>query len=123
SGREGRLAFGGGFSFFTEIKVVTRRFRTLHALPGALAYGAISQSRRNHERFLGTANDHIHAPSVHVEVSGAETGDCVDDEQRVRGVVHGLRDTFNIVAHAGGTFCRLHVNDAYIGRELVPDFV
>ena len=81
--RVGRFSLGGSLALFAEVEVVARRLGRLHALPGALAHRAISQPRRNHQRFLRSADDDVDAPAIHIEVGGAQAGDGVHHQQGV----------------------------------------
>ncbi len=84
---------------------------------------AIGEAGRNHQRLLRAADDDVNSPAVHVEMGCTQTGDSVDHQQSVWGLMHELRDGLDVVAHAGGTFRRLHVDDADIRRELLADFI
>src|SRR5579883_1659506 len=119
-----RLALGGRFALFAQVKVIARGPRGFHALPGALAHRAVGQAGGNHERFLRSADDEVHSPAIDVEVRGAESGDGVDHEQSVvSGCANEFRDSFHVVAGASRSLSGLHVDGAHAGSEARFDFV
>ena len=103
-----RFALGLRLALLAQIEVEARLLGRLHALPGALAHAEIGESGRNHDRFLRAADEDIDAPIVHLEMSGAEAGDGVDDKQRVGAFEQG-GDGLHVVTRAGGSLGGLHV--------------
>ncbi len=121
-GRVGAFALGGRLALLAQIEVVARLSAGLHASPGALAGRQVGKARRNHQRLLRAADDDVNAIAVHVECGGAESGDGVDDEQRV-GSLHQLCQRRHIVAHAGGGFRGLHKDGLHVGSKQGLDFL
>ena len=73
---------------------------------------------------MRTADDDVDAPAVHIEVGRAQPGDGIHHQQRFVALgADQFRNPLHIMPRAGGTLCRLHVNRAHIGRQLLADFI
>ncbi len=71
---------------------------------------------------MRAADQHVNAPTVHVEVGGAEAGDRVDDEQSVGiSFLEQLGDAGYAVADASGGFSSLHEHGAGLNLERLLD--
>src|ERR1700677_2934776 len=105
----GGFPLSGVLSLFAQIEVVAGIERDLHQVPGTIADCQVGKAGRNHDRFLRSADKHIDAPRIHIDVRGAEASDGVHHQHRVlAALLQYVRDARNIVAHAGRGLGSLH---------------
>ena len=81
--RVGAFALGRVLALLAQVKIVARIPGGIHRLPRPLAHAEVGQARRNHDRLLRAADEHVDAPAVDVKVRGAQAGDAVNHQQCV----------------------------------------
>lgn len=86
--------------------------------PGLVADAGKGQSRRQHQRLLGSCDHHIEAPGIRLQIEHAKSCDGIYDENGVLVLFHDFGQSFDIVSHSRGRFACLYV-DGLDGRILL----
>ena len=78
------LTVGVTVAMGPQVEVEARHGRPFHGVPRAWRGGDHRQARCRHPRLLGSGDDHVHAPGVHLEGNRSEAGDAVDEDEGIR---------------------------------------
>ncbi len=105
-----------------EREIVILRIGRIDHLAGFIAHGGERQTGRQHQTLLGAGHDDIEAPFVGLGIDGADTGDRIDDQDRLP-AADDLADGFDVVQDTGRGLA-LDDQDAFdtgIGGQLPLD--